>query len=50
MLLYGGDAGLPHKFHDLWELEIREDMPVQMMQDVANGKNPKAQAPQPDTP
>lgn len=39
VLIYGGDARLPRKFHDVWELEIREDLPVETLEDVASGKD-----------
>ena len=38
MLLYGGDARLGHKFHDLWALQIEPDLPLQLMLHAASNK------------
>ena len=42
MILYGGDARLRSKFHDLWEMKIRPDAPVDdMIRDAGkHGKTP----------
>lgn len=29
MIIYGGDAWLQGKFHDLWELQIQPDLPAE---------------------
>jgi hypothetical protein len=38
MLIYGGDARLTHKFHDLWALQIEPDLPLQTMLRAASSK------------
>lgn len=41
LLIYGGDARLGHKFHDVWELELRKEPPVEMLEKVAREKEQK---------
>lgn len=43
MIIYGGDARLQDKFHDLWELQIRPDLPLELLYRGAGAK-PKAAA------
>jgi hypothetical protein len=38
MVIYGGDARIGAKFHDLWELEIAPDAPIDRMIQDATGK------------
>jgi hypothetical protein len=38
LVVYGGDARLGHKFHDLWALQIEPDMPLQPMLRAASSK------------
>ncbi len=35
VLLYGGDARLPTKFHDVWELQIEPELPLTDLQKAA---------------
>ena len=42
LVVYGGDARLPTKFHDLWELEVAPDLPLDTMLKVAGSKHPEA--------
>lgn len=41
LLIYGGDARLPRKFHDLWELQIQPEAPWDLMKQEA-GAPPQA--------
>ena len=41
VVIYGGDARLPAKFHDLWEIDIRPDIPVMDMLKIAGLKKKK---------
>jgi len=41
VIIYGGDARLPAKFHDLWELDINPDIPVMDMLKIAGLKKKK---------
>ena len=45
LVIYGGDAHLPTKFHDLWELEVAPDLPLETMLEVAGSKHPQAVGP-----
>jgi hypothetical protein len=38
ILIYGGDARLPKKFHDLWELQVRKDIPIELLLEAARKK------------
>jgi hypothetical protein len=38
LLVYGGDARLEHKFHDLWALQVEPDLPLQVMLRAASSK------------
>jgi hypothetical protein len=31
LILYGGDARLRGKFHDLWELQIQSNLPLDLL-------------------
>jgi N-acetylneuraminic acid mutarotase len=31
MIIYGGDARIQGKFHDLWELQIQPDLPIELL-------------------
>jgi hypothetical protein len=43
MIIYGGDAVLEGKFHDLWELQIQPDLPLKQLYRGAGAK-PQATA------
>ncbi|MDZ7291726.1 MAG: hypothetical protein ONB44_09870 [candidate division KSB1 bacterium] len=38
LILYGGDARLKGKFHDVWELQIQPGLPLELMIQQAGGK------------
>lgn len=38
LLLYGGDARLDHKFHDVWELQIEPDLSLKNLEEAATTK------------
>ncbi|MFQ5632023.1 MAG: kelch repeat-containing protein [bacterium] len=38
VLIYGGDALMPKKFHDLWELRVRKDIPFDLILEAAQKK------------
>lgn len=42
-MIYGGDALLEGKFHDLWELQVQPDLPLELLYRGAGAK-PKAAA------
>ncbi len=42
LLLYGGDARLEHKFHDVWELQIEPELPVHLLEEAATTKVQKS--------
>jgi len=42
LLLYGGDARLERKFHDVWELQIEPELPVQILEEAATTKVQKS--------
>jgi hypothetical protein len=41
LVVYGGDARLDPKFKDVWELEIRPDLPLEELLDAAGAKRKK---------
>lgn len=45
LMLYGGDASLEGKFHDVWELQIQPDLPLELLYRAAGAK-PRAAAKQ----
>lgn len=38
LIIYGGDAKLGNKFHDLWELQIQPDLPIELMRKEAGAQ------------
>lgn len=48
MLLYGGDANLKGKFHDLWQLEIQPDLPLDVLLFQAGARFPRRDKPSRD--
>ena len=38
LIIYGGDAKLGNKFHDLWELQIQPNLPLELMRKEAGGQ------------
>lgn len=40
LLIYGGDARLPRKFHDLWELQIQPEAPLDLVKQEAGAPPP----------
>ena len=49
LYLYGGDANLKGKFHDLWQLEIQPELPLDVMLFQAGAKFPRRDKPNRDT-
>jgi len=47
MVLYGGDAKLKGKFHDVWELQILPDIPLELLLKEAGAMTPPAAIPEP---
>jgi hypothetical protein len=45
LIIYGGDARLNSKFHDVWELQIQPNLPIDLLLKEAGSKTGAAMKP-----